>query len=361
MERIRELDGVRGLAAVVILLYHLRPGGAVPMGWAAVDLFFVLSGYLITSIILKHLDSPGFLRAFYIRRGLRIWPPYLLAIAALVLVDASLGDRLPLNYLPSLLTFTQGLPWLAGPHTASPAYFGHCWTLAIEEQFYLLWPALLLIFGRRGVWPLAGGFIALSLAMRGMGASPFVLVARCDGFACGALVASLLRDQARLGLSTRTLRTGLGLSALAMFVYTSAKLYGPRYGWIEPPGSALLGLNVLFASLVGLLVLGGGAAWTAWLRSRPLVYLGQISYGLYLYHALVFFLVFTAAQGLGFGPSMGRDAVALGLTWVVATISWRHLELPLLSLKDRYPYNAGARPTGPRSEFLPTAEVPAGA
>lgn len=360
MERIRELDGVRGVAAVVILLYHLRPGGALPMGWVAVDVFFVLSGYLITSIILKHMGSDGFLRAFYVRRGLRIWPPYLLAIGVLVVMDATLGNRLPLAYLPSFLTFTQGLPWLSRPDTPFPMYFGHSWTLAIEEQFYLLWPALLVIFGRRSVWPLAGLFMTISVGTRILGTSPYLLVSRCDGFAAGAVVASLLSERDRLGWSVSTVRRGFGLSTAVMFSYVFAKIAGPKLGWGEPIGSTLLGLNLLFASVIGLIVLGSGARSLAILRSRPMVALGQISYGLYLYHALVFFFVFIMAERLGFGPSLGRDVLALALTWGVAMVSWRYLESPLLSLKDRYPYQARSRPAGPRAEFLPPKEIPAG-
>lgn len=360
MERIRELDGVRGLAAVLILLYHLRPGGAVFMGWAAVDVFFVLSGYLITSIILKHLGSRGFLLAFYVRRGLRIWPPYALAIAALVMLDAVLGDRIPLNYLPSFLTFTQGLPWLGGSSSEFPAYFGHTWTLAIEEQFYLLWPALLVIFGRRSTWPLAAMFLTMSVAMRSLGVSPFVLVSRCDGFAVGAVVASILSQGPLPAHHERRWRSAFTISALLSFGFAFVNIAGQRIGLAKVPGSTLLALNSLFASVIGLFVLHRGAWCLGWLRSRPLVYLGQISYGLYLYHALVYFVVFVIARRWGFAPSIGRDVVAMGLTLGVAALSWRFLERPLLTLKDQFPYQSQPRATAPRPEFRASPEIPAG-
>lgn len=357
MDRIRELDGVRGLAAVVILIYHLRPGGTIPLGWAAVDIFFVLSGYLITTIILKHMGSHGFLRAFYIRRGLRIWPPYLLAIAALVLLDGSIGDRLPLAYLPSFLTFTQGMPWLSPVETPFPSFFGHSWTLAIEEQFYLVWPALLVIFRRRSVLPLAVAFLGLSLGARALGAHPYLLVSRCDGFAAGAILASMLADPSFVLRHRNRLRWGFGASAAIFLAVAAERLAGPSFGFPEIPGSTLLMLNLLFACLIGLMVLGSGSAALALLRTRPIVYLGQISYGLYLYHALVYFVVFVTAQKLGFGASLGRDAVAFGLTFLSAAVSWRCLERPLLSLKDRFPYEAKITTSSARGRRSPLQEL----
>jgi hypothetical protein len=107
--RLLELDGLRGLACLVILVYHFRPP-LVPYGWAAVDLFFVLSGYLITSILIRNEGSPRLLRNFYVRRGLRIWPIYYVTILALAIAGPWLPRPTNCAGLGYYLTYTQNLP-----------------------------------------------------------------------------------------------------------------------------------------------------------------------------------------------------------------------------------------------------------
>jgi peptidoglycan/LPS O-acetylase OafA/YrhL len=357
MGRIRELDSLRGLAAIVILIYHLRPGGLVPMGWAAVDLFFVLSGYLITSIILAHVGTAGFFAAFAVRRGLRIWPPYYLTLAALVLVDRTIGERLSPGYLPAFLSFTQGLPWPGEGPSGHPGYFGHTWTLAMEEQFYLAWPLLLALLGRRAAAPLAVGMLVLAVAARACGITPFVLAGRCDGFAAGALLAVVLADRGRVERNARAFRRGFGVVFVVTLAYVAAREAGPHLGLPAPPGSTLSGLNLMFAGAVGLVVCLAGLPVMGVLRWRPLVAAGQVSYGLYLYHALVYYLVFRAGDRLGLGVPTIRDGLALAATAGVAALSWRYLERPLLAFKDRFPYRAESvnPPAQPRIEGLPAA------
>ena len=146
--RIPELDALRGIAAVVIVIFHSNVR-RFPWGWAAVDLFFVLSGFLITGIVLRHGGSRGFLSRFYIRRALRIFPAYYLVVLGLVVFRNMLPRPVDPRGLIYELTYTQFLPyyWFAEAPRYSP-YLGHTWTLAIEEQFYLVWPALILLAGR---------------------------------------------------------------------------------------------------------------------------------------------------------------------------------------------------------------------
>ena len=163
--RIPELDALRGAAALAVVVFHANARW-LRWGWASVDLFFVLSGYLITAIILRHGDRPGFLACFYARRALRIWPLYFLAVG--LVAAASPWLALPPDWaaLPYTLTFTQGVPeyWTGSATPGFSPYLGHAWTLAVEEQFYLIWPALLLAVGRARVIPLAMGIAAVSVA-----------------------------------------------------------------------------------------------------------------------------------------------------------------------------------------------------
>src|SRR5262249_22627254 len=160
-------------------------------GWTGVDLFFVLSGYLITGIILRHGAQSGFLVKFYMRRGLRIWPIYYIALAVLVCLIMRMPEPLSLRSLPYYLTYTQHFPlyWRNAAPTLAP--FDHTWTLALEEQFYIIWPALVLLAGRKRVVPLCIGVIALAVMAREGGYlawsafSERTLLGRCDGFALG--------------------------------------------------------------------------------------------------------------------------------------------------------------------------------
>ena len=147
--RVLELDGLRGLACLTILAYHIRPA-AVPYGWTSVDLFFVLSGYLITAILVRHRGSPGLLKSFYARRGLRIWPIYYLTIVVLVILGPWLPRPTSWNGLGYYLTYTQNIPrYWSGRVPAFSPYLNHFWTLANEEQFYIVWPILVITLGRR--------------------------------------------------------------------------------------------------------------------------------------------------------------------------------------------------------------------
>ncbi len=149
MPRIKELDSVRGLAALAIVFFHLWFPQVVVLG-LGVNLFFVLSGYLITTIILGHTLNPRFLISFYARRGLRIWPIYYLSLAGLVLLFQLLPLSGDLSEWPSYLTYIQGLShYWSGREPTFPLAFQHTWSLAIEEQFYLFWPMLIGLVGRR--------------------------------------------------------------------------------------------------------------------------------------------------------------------------------------------------------------------
>ena len=112
-------------------------------GWTAVDLFFVISGYLITTILLRGRSTPGALANFYARRSLRIWPIYYLALAAFLVANALIGHPYPTDGLPYYLTYTQNVPrYWGGVVPPFCKAFAHCWSLSVEEQFYLIWPAL---------------------------------------------------------------------------------------------------------------------------------------------------------------------------------------------------------------------------
>jgi peptidoglycan/LPS O-acetylase OafA/YrhL len=343
-ERVGELDSLRGIACLVVLFYHLKPH-LLPIGWAAVDLFFVLSGYLITRICLREGGGTGFLRAFYARRALRIFPIYYLAIFAVVALGPWLPERCYLDGLPWYLTYTQNLSfyWSARAPRISP-YLDHLWTLAIEEQFYLVWPAVAIRLGRRRLIPVSLGLLAASLAARMSGVNWWLLLARADGFALGGLLAALLSDGGLVERRRKALLSGFGLAvAVGLAGVTLAAalgaLPGPRVTPTARQSPAITAFCLAFFGIVGLVVLHAGRPMLAFLRRPRLRRIGMISYGLYLYHFIIFMAGNDIAASLGMGGRpVWRDALMVVATFGLAALSWQYVERPILGLKDRFQY-----------------------
>ncbi|MCA1685955.1 MAG: acyltransferase [Planctomycetia bacterium] len=350
MRRVPELDALRGLAALFVLLYHFKPQ-TFRGGWTAVDLFFVLSGYLITSIILRHGDSEHFFRSFYARRTLRIWPIYYLTLLTFVLVNSHLPHPYPEDGLLNYLTFTQNIqyydPYFRGvaPHIGEPLY--PMWSLALEEQFYLVWPVVVRFVGLKRMVPVALGLLALGVGARYGGVNLQILPTRCDGFALGGLLAALASDEARVARNAAKLRGAfavLGAISFAGLGWILLRFPGGGSSAALPWLSILLA-NLFYFSVVGLVVTSAGSRPLAPLRWRVLGSVGLISYGLYLYHSVAFSVVDHYANARGVGGRWWVDAIKFALPFAAAALSWRLIERPILSLKDRFGYSRG-RPGG---------------
>jgi peptidoglycan/LPS O-acetylase OafA/YrhL len=363
--RVPELDGLRGLAALAVLGYHAA-GAWVPFGWAAVDVFFVLSGYLITSIILERGGTPGFLGRFYVRRGLRIWPIYYLTILGFILFHKMkwlpVGCRWSGLWLA--LTYTQNVPQYWGVHDAPfHPWLRHTWTLAIEEQFYVLWPVLVRLCGRRFLVPLALACLFGSNAARLAGVGPTLLLGRLDGLALGALLAAWpARGVGRVppGARGAARRPAIVLAAsVGLLIALGAT---GRLGQYQPTPWAsltLLLVNLGAFGLVGLTTAHAGSPWLAPVRSAIATYFGRISYGLYLYHPIV--LGFSAGLvGLADHGRMSpmRQVVTVACCVGVSALSWALVERPILRLKRRFEYRrrgAPPPPARPRQRTRPHA------
>jgi peptidoglycan/LPS O-acetylase OafA/YrhL len=279
-QRVLELDALRGLACLSILVYHFMPH-QVPGGWAGVDLFFVLSGFLITSIILKSLHERRFLVHFYARRGLRIWPVYYLTVLVLVAAAPILPRQYDFGGVPNLLTYTQNVPlyWSStAPHFTS--YLMHTWSLAIEEQFYLIWPPLICIVGRRGVIPLSLVLACTSVCARVHGFHWWLLLARGDGLAMGSVLAVLLSTRRADIRRPATFAWAFGTASLVAMVYLIAfpeRGAMSRFDMPMWPASTVLVVNLFGFGVVGLLVCLQGHPALRPLRGRWLVTAGKQS------------------------------------------------------------------------------------
>ncbi len=306
------------------------------------DLFFVLSGFLISSIILSDGGRPGFLRSFYVRRGLRIWPAYYLLIFGVALAVAINPEVGTLRGLPNYLTFTQNLSYYGSDHApalARPAEL--TWSLAVEEQFYLAWPLLLSLVGVSRMRPLALSLIVAAIAARQSGFHSWILICHCDAFAVGGLLALALRGRGGAEVSSRGLTLRLAAVGSGCFFYLLVVL--PLLGgrpFDEERGPWALNLTVVaafFACGIGLVVGHSGHAVLAPLRARWLVSLGTISYGIYLYHIAALLSCDWLLRRSGLSTSLA-PFLAAPLTVALAAASWARIEKPFLRLKDRFPY-----------------------
>ncbi len=335
---IPELQGLRGLAVLAVIVYHCHPRlegtwihYASLWGWAGVNLFFVLSGFLITSILLEAREKPRYFRNFYARRALRIWPVYVLVLAAVYL-------QAPWFVGGPVLAAVKAAPWLAYIffvqnlfHLALPPAIGPTWSLAIEEQYYFLW-APLVRFLRRP-WMLAA---VLSAALVGSPLmrmthlawiTPTHTLTHLDGIAWGSLLA--------LGLYTlplsRRVWLWMGLSALPLGILAAATVAG---------GTAFLdsALAVGFAGALLAAIASTGARnpLSAVLRRGPLAFYGRISYGLYMTHIMVFIFFGwfdLAMDRYGTAGNLAVVAFRLGASTVLATALWYGFESQILKLK----------------------------
>lgn len=329
------LDGLRGLAIALVLLHHCEPrlvrlglGGVAEWGWTGVDLFFVLSGFLITGIVLDGREAPHFFRNFYARRGLRILPVFALVLAVNITVfgRANTWSR-PGPYWFYFLFFVHNLtPGLTG--TIYPS-----WSLAIEEQFYAVWAPV----ARRLPAPAMAWLLAAVLAIE-----PWVrrhpawfvttnTLYHLDGLAVGALIA--------LGLRWRHLSQRRWAVAGAAAVPAGLAGIVAAVRW---QGAMIDGFVALAA--------GGLLLWAATGRRRPLEaawlrYLGKISYSLYLTHMLVFAIIGSLDTHMdAIHAGAWGDAVIvvtrLVLAVAVAAALWRWYEGPILRLKRHFPQRA---------------------
>jgi peptidoglycan/LPS O-acetylase OafA/YrhL len=378
-DRLPVLDGIRGIAILLVMLLHFTPpvegsGSAAArvlqkvahLGWAGVDLFFVLSGFLITRILLASRQSPTYFRTFYLRRVLRIFPLYYLVLAffAFGAPAISFFDRAGLAELQR----DQAWLWLYGQNVlmsirdswvfdVPTIKLSHFWSLAVEEHFYLVWPAVVLLCRERQLLKVCAGIIAGAFLLRIVlwylagPIAPYVLtLCRADSLAMGGLLALVHRHGA-----FAPLRSTIRVAALASLVAAGAIVavlhrFNRSDMIVTTLGPTLLAC--MFAWLIGRSVdAGTGTLGGRVLASGPLRMFGRYSYGLYVYHVILIPVLNAwlprAGGPNGFGQPyvqsflaayLLRVLVFIAASLAVAAVSWHLIEAPILRLKRHARY-----------------------
>ena len=341
------LDGLRAFAILAVLVHHCgeyyliqnSPQTSLLRSFvenlgSGVDLFFALSGFLITGILLDSLDRPYFFRRFYWRRGLRIWPLYYTFLLAAYLAHRRVFSGI--GVAPFVFYYRNFL----GPDRASDMYVGQFWSLCVEEQFYLVWPLVLYFTAKRLRMPLilflmcTAFFCRAYLFWRGVDGYVIYRLPYChmDVLLAGALVAVLTRH----GMKEKILRTLcfagmlLGIAGLAVVETVSPNVA------IYPLG--LTSTALLFGGVVGLCIRGVGCAVRTVLESPLLEAISKRSYAMYVFHLVPLYVSYKLllrlkVLPLGMLPALliilGIGLVTYGMAW----LSWRYLEEPMLRLK----------------------------
>ncbi len=383
MKRIRELDGLRFFAILGVLCVHYRPPykpllNVLSIGWVGVDLFFVISGFLITNVLFSLNGTQHPYRIFYWRRALRIFPAYYLVFFALIAAGILTHVHFSRQEIALPMLFLSAFQETYSVHQVYAVLFhGHAldwqhlpidhhvfdslknataifWSLSFEEMFYLVWAPVALHFSRRTLVISAAIIILVSPFLRMLGHDAtfrecFSFPFRFDSLAMGSLLALLLiahKQEALLSYS----RLLLGLRFCGIISFTSLLVLFVKDGYfrsIEPRstlsfsffGYSLLGL--LFTSIVGLCALESGSSrwWTAILRNRAITYIGTISYMIYLIHIPVWILVYrlvSKVEGHVASIDLTLGIFAALMTTTLAAMSWKFYERPILNFKDAF-------------------------
>ena len=382
------LDGVRGLAILAVLLFHflapVNPHSAVDKtvtwvfsyGALGVDLFFVLSGFLITGILYDSRADPSYFRNFYMRRVLRIFPLYYAVLAVVFFIVPAI----PALHGSEIATLRshQAWAWLYGVNIYLAinggwgfSYLEHFWSLAVEEQFYLVWPLV--------VWLLAARprlFLAASLAVAGAsfagriiaslsGASlisttvltPFQL----DALALGGFIAVYLRQPGGEAAAGRLILP-MTVAGIVLMILQFAVRHFSEYG------NAVLSLRsgafhlLLAALLLKALAAAQPSLWSRFFSSRPMVILGKYSYGLYVYHHFFSHYFhkhgteFALASRIGCSPPVALVIQAVGgmaVSMVIAWVSYEYFEKFFLKLKRFWPSSTAVPQTAAVNQVSP--------
>lgn len=361
------INGLRAIAAIAVLLSHVTGNwGVFKLGWIGVDMFFVISGFLITKILVENRNAKNYFKAFYSRRAVRILPIYFIVVFPLVVFHIwrdIFPVYVPLSYLIYFQnSFVMNYGWLQG--------LGHTWTLAIEEQFYFFFPIVLFFVKRKYLLFFFVFAIALIVGLRFYFyfehySAYYVAVftiARTDGFLIGGVIALLSAVPSKLSFKSWNVIFNsvfiFSIFSLSLLIlYFGNKAHGiwnkfflgfDNFKVVSNYLSSLghlkyTLLSLLFGSVLGKVVYQTSAfseKLVGWLERPFLRKLGEMSYGIYLYH-YVYVSLFRFMFQLNDADVLPRILMILSImaaTYFTALLSFKYIEIPFLRLRRPYHY-----------------------
>jgi peptidoglycan/LPS O-acetylase OafA/YrhL len=385
------LDGLRGIAIISVILVHANlffggQFGAGPnsrllavtfgAGWVGVDLFFVLSGFLITGILCDAKGSRGFLRNFWARRALRILPLYFGYLAFIIATRAAK----PISNLDllSLVGYYYNF-WFALVTQKPVGSAHHFWSLAVEEHFYLVWPFLVMLFAKRDLLRICVAGFAVSFILRlaivcgglWLSIAYFITPCRLDGLLAGAFVAIACQDPLlfeRIRRWSGPVILGSGCLLLGIFLgqrhfYDSVDFHHAHAGTaVDSSMTLTIGISavaLLFAAtLVRIIESSPGSLIQRVLRQNWLMQIGKYSYAMYVFHAVILAAIARTCARLWPSTSGAPDYVAkpllalvvLGVSFLAAFISYHAFEKHFLRLKRHFSYDKESVPDGKQTD-----------
>lgn len=348
-----QLDSLRALAVLGVFVQHFLSQGnifvsTVPLGDLGVRMFFVLSGFLITGILLNAragIRSGSISKAtttwhFYMRRFLRLFPVFYVSLAVGLIFSQELRE-----YIWWFILYLQNIQNARLGHFSFGA---HLWTLAVEEQFYLVWPLFIFFISDRLLWPTMVLTMVLGVVSRvvfiGLDLTHFqasmLTPSHLDTLGAGGVLAILYAQREKLSEQfSRTLRLCFLAGLTLLFVVFTTKLAG----FPSTPEFILgeLGAGLVFMWVIGNAAIGfrGPLGWV--LDMSLLQYLGKISYGLYVYHYFVPRIALTIAERTGVvvpGSEWVQFLLYSTVSILIAMVSWHLMEQPILALKKKFSY-----------------------
>jgi peptidoglycan/LPS O-acetylase OafA/YrhL len=376
--RVGALDGLRGVAILLVLMVHLVSMGAAPQhpkiimwallrvmyyGWTGVDLFFVLSGFLITGILIDSKTSTNYFKTFYMRRVLRIFPIYYLTLFVLLALEPVFASTQPWlralypNPASWVSFFFYYQNWWMPICQPGETILSHFWSLGVEEQFYMIWPACVLLAApRRLKWVcLIGSLCALTLrfilAEPGTGSELIISITatRADALLIGCFLAMVVRnpDWLRRVKPASPYVFSFSLLGLGAIGYFGHELWSRGY-FTETLGFTLIACAYGYVVLWAFLQNGTGSILDRVLNTAVLCMFGKYSYGIYVYHLIIFLVLARIFHtyswyGQSFVPSMLACFAFIGVSLGVAALSFHFIETPFLSMKK---YFQPATPNG---------------
>jgi peptidoglycan/LPS O-acetylase OafA/YrhL len=343
----KELDGVRGLAVIMVMLFHYINGLTYStinfkylkkvafLGQTGVSLFFVLSGFLITRILINQKDRPHYFRNFYYRRVLRILPLYLLFLILYFIITSVLNQSISFKNILYYLFYIQNFAMTFGWKIIGPE---HLWSLAVEEHFYLIWPLIIYFVHKKNIPKIGILMIILSAVVRiyllHKNLQTFYFTfSRLDELSFGSLLAiKELKDNLNKKEFKFHKTDYLIFTVIILFAFLAWAFYsGKSYYVVQIFKYSIFGY--IYYITIGFVI---QINFKHWLKkiflSTPLCFSGRISYGLYIYHPLCYFML---RQLFNFDLLILNIVCSLLFTYFVAYLSYNYFEYPFIKLKSK--------------------------